>query len=368
MSNRVNWDYLRQIKDPYLILKIFLIRRDKSLKNINRILVVDPCLVGDFVVSLPALRTFIKNNKNSTIDLVVSPSLKELAERIRGVRKVFVAKSSTSRITEKTTKNKSQKLDNYGEIIVMRPSKEAYRLIKNLKPAKVKTPFFKVLKYTYIYSLRDALRKKMPIQRREIDFDILNQEVNDVKFEEIFNFKKEDYNKLKRFDAMKAKDKTVIIHTGPVWAMRAWENDKWAELIKKINSLGKFRFIFVGAEEAESDYKKISNKLDFKVYSLIGKTNIKELLLILRQSNYFIGVDSGPRNIAHLANLRSITLFGPAASGAIYMPWSKKDIVIDKSNGGGLYQSFFYKKNSFIQKITVDEVYTLFKKLISAKN
>lgn len=45
------------------------------------------------------------------------------------------------------------------------------------------------------------------------------------------------------------------------------------------------------------------------------------------------------------------------------MPWSKKDIVIDKSNGGGAYEALFYKKKGYIHSITVEEVFEAFKKI-----
>jgi len=362
MSQKVNWDYLKQLKDPYLFLKAYFIKNNKSSKS-NKILIVDPCLIGDFIVSLPAINTFIKSNKNSEIDLIVTPPLKNLAGRIKGIRKVFVAKSSTSRSIEKTD-SKTEISEKYDKIVIMRLSDESFNLIKNLNCNEISVPLSKYLKYQIVYPIRDTILKRQPIQRREIDFEILKQKPREVSFEEIFNFNEKDYQKIKKLEAMKTKDKIIIIHTGPAWIMRVWENNKWAELIKKINTLGKFRFVFVGTEEADKDFKEISKNLDFKVYSLIGKLDIENLMLVLRKSYYLIGVDSGPRNMAHLADLRSITLFGPAASGAIYMPWDKKDIVIDKSNGGGLYQAFFYKKKKFIDKITADEVYKSFKRLM----
>jgi hypothetical protein len=47
----------------------------------------------------------------------------------------------------------------------------------------------------------------------------------------------------------------------------------------------------------------------------------------------------------------------------MFMPLSKKDIVIDKSNNGGAYQRIFYKMNSFVKEIMVEEVYNSFEEL-----
>ncbi len=362
MQKLVNWDYIKQVKDPYLFFKTFFISKNRFSKKFDRVLIVNPCLVGDFIVSLPALSSFIKNNRKLKVDLIVTPPLKKLAQNIKGVRKVFVSSSSTFRDIEKID-SIIHKFPNYDEVIVMRISNHSYNLIKKVKMGKIKTPLVKFFKYSS-HSIVDVFAKRKPIQRREIDFDILGQKFSHVAFEDIFDFDKKDYQRIRENSVMKTKDKIIIIHIGPVWIMRKWDNNKWTELIRKINSLGKFRFIFVGSKEAELDYKEIASKLDFKVYSFINKIDIMDLMLVLRLSNYLIGVDSGPRNMAHLADLRSITLFGPAASGAIYMPWDKKDIIIDKSNGGGLYQALFYKKNKFIDKISAEEVFKAFKKLM----
>lgn len=144
--------------------------------------------------------------------------------------------------------------------------------------------------------------------------------------------------------------------------MKKWDTDKWVELLNRVRRLGDVRFIFVGGAEDADDYSEIASKLQFPLHSLIGRINLLQLLLVLRQSDYFIGTDSGPRNMAHLADTRSVAILGPGPH--FYMPWSRKDVVIDTSRGRGLYQMFFTKKNGFIHQITADEVYEAFKNRI----
>ena len=84
-------------------------------------------------------------------------------------------------------------------------------------------------------------------------------------------------------------------------------------------------------------------------------------MLILRLSDYFIGIDSGPRNMADIANLPNIGLLGPGPK--FFMPMNKDSIVIDKSNCR-CTQLFCYKKETCMQKIKVDDVLKGFKKLL----
>jgi ADP-heptose:LPS heptosyltransferase len=126
--------------------------------------------------------------------------------------------------------------------------------------------------------------------------------------------------------------------------------------------LGKFKFIFIGSgEEEKNSFDYIKKNLDFKVFSLINKVDLKELFILMKKSDYFIGIDSGPRNLAHLAGLRSISLLSPAAVKN-FMPFSKEDIVLEKQNR--LPANFFNSnKKSNMEKITVEEVFEAFKKL-----
>src|SRR3974377_1356651 len=63
-------------------------------------LIVNCCLIGDFVVSLPAITDFIKEHPNVQIDLLISPNVVPLARRLRGIRQVYAAGTVFKRDTE----------------------------------------------------------------------------------------------------------------------------------------------------------------------------------------------------------------------------------------------------------------------------
>lgn len=365
-NKKINYDYMKVLLEPLILIRAQLKINNKSVvaKSTGRILVIDTCLIGDFMASLPALSIFLRKNKN-LVDLVVSPSLEQLARKIRGVGQVITARSVYARSLEKRTRSKID-LAKYDQIILMRASKDVYELLKKADTnAQIKSASYIIMRYGLSLVWNNILRK-IPKQWREVNFEILNVPVANLKFEEIFDFGKSDYFKIKKMKEMIARSKILIIHTGSSWSMNMWDNDRWVELINRLNESGKFRFIFVGAKNEEGDYKYIKDKLKFKVYSLIGRINLLELMLVLRSSDYFIGVDSGPRNMAHVADLRSVVLLGPGPH--MFMPISKKDIVLDKSRGRGLFQRFFYKKKSFIKNINADEVYKAFIRLANRKS
>jgi ADP-heptose:LPS heptosyltransferase len=183
-------------------------------------------------------------------------------------------------------------------------------------------------------------------------------------FDDIFEFGEKDYAEAAKMAGLEGNGKKIIIHAGSGWKIKLWENEKWIELLRKINELGDFRFIFVGScDFEEKSFEHIQENLDFKIYSLINKADLKKILLVMRMCDYFIGIDSGPRNMAHLADLRSISLLGPAPKN--FMPFNGEDIVIDKFDCR--CKSLFYlHKISGMQKISANEVFDNFKKLSKA--
>jgi ADP-heptose:LPS heptosyltransferase len=366
-SERINYGDLKIAKEIFPLLKIRLkiiknIFLNRKVPNKGRILVLDTCLIGDFLSYLPALRTYTKKN-DITFDILVSPTVKPLAEKVKGVNRVFVAKSSYNRNTEQNTPEQQSIPQEYDLIIVLRLSQAVYDLIKNIKCKGIITSDIVFLKYIF-HLAKNSLLKKEIKQSSDTIFETLGiKEVNkNSELYDLFNFNGSDYDFFERILEMKGTDKKILIHTGSGWKVKLWKNENWAELLKMINELGKFRFIFIGrTEEEKRAFENIQENLNFKVYSLIDKVDLKELFLIMKKSDYFIGVDSGPRNLAHYANLRSISLLNPAAVKN-FMPFSEKDIVIEKPHR--LPANLFdFNKRSNMEKISTEEVLESFKKL-----
>ena len=355
---KINSDYLNVFREPLFFFKTLFIKRNKKQKTLGRILIVNTCLIGEFAASLPAMSYFIQKSKVE-VDLIVSPPLKELAQRINGIKNVFISKSVYSRIGEKAFLKNKQFRD-YDTIFFMRMSNDAYSMLKEVKTREVKTSYTVFSKYGF-YLFKNLLMKKYPKRWADVNFEMFGEKSHRINFDKIFDFKKKDFSTIEKFSALKTKEQIVIIHTGASWIMNQWGKDKWAKAINQINKIGKYRFIFVGGNREKEDFDYISQKLDFKIYSLIGKIGLKDLMILIKKANYFIGIDSGPANMARLADTRSLVILGPGPH--MYLPENPKDIVLDKSNGRGLYQRFFHKKNGFIDKITPDEVFTAFKKL-----
>jgi ADP-heptose:LPS heptosyltransferase len=369
-TDKLNYDYLKQVKEIPRLLKWSLSRKKHNGKS-KKILIVNTCLIGDIAASIYALKQFMSKRPDAKIDIIVSSPMKSIMEKIKGVNKIYPAKSSTGRSNENVNflEREDLKKNNYDLVVVVRLSKDAHNLLKKVNAKEVQASAFSFVQYIF-HLLNYIIHRGNPKydgkvkQYREVNFEWFGEEDSpkNFSFNEFFNFSKDDYKKIKDMKIMQGKEKKIIIHAATGWK-KHWDNKRWIELLKRINKLGKFKFIFVGSgKQEEKDFESIRKKLNFKVYSLIDKINLAELLLIMKLSNYFIGIDSGPRNLAHLVGLRSVSLFGPGPKH--FMPHNKKDIVIDKSNCKCTHL-FCFKDGLCIKEITVDDVFEGFKKLLS---
>ena len=340
-----------------LRLKQFFVK--KPVDN-GRILVIDVCIIGDFIATLPALRLFIQNT-NKEVDLVVSPPLKLIAQSIKGVHAVFTANSIYNRSNELQVEPVVLPRE-YERVLVLRISPHAFELLNHVQYSDIIMYDAALFKY-FAHLLWKIFLKKPVRQWREVNFEIvgIKEPEKKMEFDDIFSVSETEYDQVREILDNLGNRKRVIIHTGSGWHVKLWDTEKWIDAIKKINSLGEFDFIFIGRGELEAKtFEYIQQRLDFKLHSLINRVDLKTTLLIMRLSDYFIGIDSGPRNMAHLADLRSITLHGPAPKN--FMPVNKADVVIDKFTCR-CKSLFYFHKVSAIHKISAEEVVDGFKKL-----
>ena len=370
---RVNYQEMRLSGEALPLIKSRIKKiknrfsRNNNKKETGKILVICTCIIGDFLSYLPAIRELIKKNHGKRVDMIVSPLLRSLAEKINGIGKIFVAKSAYNRSVEARSKQRKQAVQGkYDSLVIMRISRESYRMIKDIDFSDIMVPDLMFARYL-LHLAKNMLIKRPIKQSREFGFELiglkkpLEQIDKDIDLKDIFIFTKKEREKIARMPELKTKDKIVLIHTGSGWREKLWSNDKWIVLIKKVNQLGKFRFIFVGATQQEEEaFREIKNRLDFKVYSVIGKNSLRELFLFMEKSDYLIGIDSGPRNLSHLADMRSVTIRGP---GTYFKPLDKRDIVIDRLKGLST-NPFFPDKDARVDNINVEEVLAAFKKIM----
>jgi ADP-heptose:LPS heptosyltransferase len=295
--------------------------KPSMVQSPEKVLIVNCCLIGDFVVSLPAITDFVREHPNAQIDLLISPSLAPLARRLRGVHRVYTAASIFKRASELHVSD--QRLDSsYDQVIVLRLSEPARRLLKTTSYRAIRTYLVPFLKQGLQLATRPSAEAK---QLSEFNFEVFGkfgQRQKELCAEEVF-----DFTGLPAIDTPQGR--IVIVHTGWGSRLHLWPVEKWIALLKRLRELEDISFVFVGGEGEAQIFDEISRGLSFPIYSVIRRYDLLELVTLMRVSGLFVGVDSGPRHLAHLVDLPSVSLLGPGPKS--FEPLNRNATIIDET-------------------------------------
>ncbi len=95
--------------------------------------------------------------------------------------------------------------------------------------------------------------------------------------------------------------------------LRRWPTDRFVELAKRV--LERFPEVFVILTGAPSEADAIDGLVrqiqSNRVYSLAGKTTLRQVLVLYHRATILVTNDSGPAHFASMTPIHVVTLFGP---------------------------------------------------------
>jgi ADP-heptose:LPS heptosyltransferase len=297
--------------------------KPRSVPSPQTVLIVNCCLIGDFVVSLPAIVDFIREHPTAQVDLLISPSVVPLARRLRGVRRVYTARSVFGRTTERSVSD--EKLaPSYDLVVVSRLSEQARVLLATTSYRAIRTYLIPFLKYAVHLAIRPSAQVKQMSEYTFEAFGKFGRHEQSLCADDVF-----DFTGVPAVDARPGR--TVVVHTGSESRVHLWPIDKWVALLERIQKLNDVSFVFVGGtEEEERTFDEISRRVSFPIHSVIRQYDVLEVVMLMRMSTLFVGVDSGPRHLAHLVGLPSVSLLGPGPKS--FEPLNRDATIIDETD------------------------------------
>lgn len=91
----------------------------------------------------------------------------------------------------------------------------------------------------------------------------------------------------------KVKTPSIVVFPGTTWESKLWPIDYWYELIKVISRNSQ---VFICGSTSDLEFTaplfKKFNLQDCNCISLVGKTNVKDLICQIQNTNLVIGMDS----------------------------------------------------------------------------
>jgi len=319
----------------------------KCIEIPKKILVIKPSSLGDVVHSLPFLNVLKDKFQKSEIHWVIAKGLEGLLEGHPMISKLWVVnKDEWKRI--RYVKNTVSELG----VLFKALKKEKFDLVIDLQGllrsgiltaatgAPVRVGFIEAREgssifYTHRVVGIDSQRKGGK------DIHAVNRYLKIAKFlgcdtsEVQFPFPLSFDLQLTTGNLQLPDDYAVLV-PGARWRTKKWPPERFGELASKLS----MKFVVVGGKSDMDISDRVVNSSKGNAVSMAGKTNIKELIEIMRRAKFVVSNDSGPMHIAAAVGVPVFAIFGPT-NPLRTGPYGRGHIIIKK----GLECSPCYKKS-----------------------
>jgi ADP-heptose:LPS heptosyltransferase len=106
-----------------------------------------------------------------------------------------------------------------------------------------------------------------------------------------------------------------VVHPGTARREKYWPSERWAEVIQYVCHRSQFACLFTGgSDRAEIEHiRAIRKELGegFSVFNLAGQIPFLVTAALIRQSRFFLGVDTAAAHVASVFGRPELVLFGP---------------------------------------------------------
>ncbi|MFC1648858.1 glycosyltransferase family 9 protein [Nanoarchaeota archaeon] len=144
-------------------------------------------------------------------------------------------------------------------------------------------------------SLMPGIRKKRLLLKEAMPYK---------KFPCKMHFTKKEETDAKKL--VKGKGKKIALNIESKDLKRCWGIEDYKKLIDELLKK-KYKIYLLGTDKEYNE--PITKKYGKKITNLVGKTNIRETALVIKNMNLYIGNDSGLSHVAAAVDTNSITIF-----------------------------------------------------------
>jgi len=162
---------------------------------------------------------------------------------------------------------------------------------------------------------------------------------------------------------------------GASWGVDArlkhWQPENFSCLIDKINLSFNAKVILLGDASEKNISEKIVSNCRIKPLDLVGATNLKQMVALVKNLGVLITNDGGPLHIAAALGVKTVSIFGPV-DDTVYGPYpsSNRHIVIKANiDCRPCYKKFRLpvceNNRKCLTLITVEQVFEGLRRLVS---
>ncbi len=144
----------------------------------------------------------------------------------------------------------------------------------------------------------------------------------------------------------------AVLAPGARWRTKRWSAERFGLLASRLN----IRSIIIGGHADEALAAEAAAHSQGEAVSMAGKTDIKELISLIRKARFMVTNDSGPMHIAAACGVPVVAVFGPT-NPARTGPYGDCHIVIKAKTECAPCYKKNCKKLRCMESISVDTVH-----------
>jgi len=111
---------------------------------------------------------------------------------------------------------------------------------------------------------------------------------------------------------------------------KRWYPERFAEVARQLAAEWSAKIIIFGGPNETDIAGEIYQRLDGNCLNLAGKTNMRELMTLIKRCNFFISNDSGPMHIAAAFAKPLVAIFG-STDHATTSPYAENAVIVRKN-------------------------------------
>jgi heptosyltransferase-1 len=146
---------------------------------------------------------------------------------------------------------------------------------------------------------------------------------------------------------------------------KRWHIARFAELTDRIEQEMGFPTVFVGGPGDKLLHEQLQNLKQRPLRSLIGRTNLKEVMAIVERSSVHVCGDTGTAHVAAALKIPCVSIFGPTDPDRTG-PYGQREHVLCKRSECMRCRRNDYPHDDCMHLVSVDEVYGMVRSVVNA--
>ena len=310
-----------------------IINHDSELSSLawrNGVVVRSPNWLGDAIMALPAMTCLKKALPEKCGFFVVCPdNLSPLYSSIPWISKIITTGSGHSSLSKEKLRELSG-LEAGAGFLFVNSFRSAWYFWKTVPAVYGASNGLRNILLTKSFKVKWHEKKSYSEEHQSYKYLSMVYALGCEKWDEIYpeftiiNSSELRSQELKTFLEM---GKVLVVAPGAAYGpAKRWSTASYNEVcqywIKRKNG----KVVIVGAGNEIKTAENVASGLDDScILNLAGKTNLKELIYILKKSDFCISNDSGVMHLGSALNTKGVAIFGstdPFATGPLSKNWT----------------------------------------------